>query len=408
VPFGLSDTDRRQHLYVVGKSGTGKSTLLKNLIVQDIQAGEGIALIDPHGDLAEEVLQYVPPERTEHVVYFNPADREHPIGLNLLHGVEADNRHLVASGIVASFKSIWRDSWGPRLEYVLYSTIAALLDVENTTLLGVQRMLNDEKYRRWIVGQVKDAAARSFWQDEFERYDPRLRSEIILPVQNKIGQLLSAAPLRNILGQVRSKISPRFMMDHRRVFIANLSKGKLGEDKANLLGSFLVNQFHLAAMARADTLERDRNDFYMYIDEFHNFATDSFAAILSEARKYRLSLALSHQYTAQVPPLIRDAIFGNVGTTIAFRVGEADADILEREFGGAYKAHHFTDLGNFEVCVKCISNGELREPFSARTLRGFGKWHGRRENVVRRSREKYAVTRRMIEERLNRWRDRQF
>jgi len=403
APFGLSACDRRQHIYVVGKSGTGKSTLLKNLIVQDIQAGAGVALIDPHGDLAQELLDFIPPHRTEHVVYFNPADREFPIGLNLFHAVSPDSRHLVTSGIVAAFKGIWRDSWGPRLEYILYSAVAALLDVENGTLLGVQRMLVDGNFRKWVVGQVKDVAVRSFWENEFENYDVRLRSEIISPVQNKIGQLLMAAPLRNILGQVRSKIDPRFMIDNKRIFIANLSKGKLGEDKANLLGSFLVTQFQLAAMSRSDMPEEKRRDFHLYIDEFHNFTTDSFASILSEARKYRLCLTLSHQYTSQVQPSVRDAIFGNVGTTITFRVGEADADILEKEFGRSYAASHFTNLSNYEVCVKSVVDGEQREPFTARTLPATEQRYGRRENLIQRSREKYATRRIVIEEKIKRW-----
>src|SRR6266496_2456592 len=257
VPFGLCRADRRQHLYVVGKSGTGKSTLLKNLIVQDIQAGEGVALIDPHGDLAEEILDYIPANRIEHVVYFNPADREYPIGLNLLHGVPSDARHLVASGIVGSFKGIWRDSWGPRLEYILYNAVSALLDFRNATLLGVNRMLTDEEFRAKVIRQISDPFIRAFWAEEYESYDERFKREAIAPIQNKVGQFLLNPVVRNILGQVKSKVSIPFMMDNERLFIANLSKGSLGHEKANLLGSLIVTQFQLAAMARANRPENE-------------------------------------------------------------------------------------------------------------------------------------------------------
>jgi hypothetical protein len=249
-PFGLSADDRRQHVYVVGKTGTGKTTLLRNLIAQDLASGRGIGVIDPHGDLAQEILDLVPPSRTDDVVYFDPTDYDNPVGLDLFRCKVANDRHLVASGIVGAFKTIWRDSWGPRLEYFLYATVAALQECENVSLLSVQRMLVDESYRRWVVNQVRDTVVEAFWRREFVSYDKRFLAEILAPIQNKVGQLLMAAPLRNILGQVKSKIDLRFMMDTGRVFIANLSKGKLGEDKANLLGALLVTQFQLASMAK--------------------------------------------------------------------------------------------------------------------------------------------------------------
>jgi type IV secretory pathway TraG/TraD family ATPase VirD4 len=284
-PVGLRRQDRRQHLYVVGKTGTGKTTLLRNLILQDIEAGEGVGLIDPHGDLAEELLDFIPKWRTDHVLYFDPADGQWPVGFNLLKSVEPHRRHLVASAVVGSFKSIWRDSWGPRLSYLLYASVAALLECQNTSLLGVQRMLADSRYRDWVVRQVRDPAVRSFWEKEFAGYDRRFLSEVISPVQNKVGQLLMSPPVRLAIGQVRSRLDPRFLMDNRRILIANLSKGRLGEDKSALLGALLVSQFQAAAMARAEVPEEGRRDFYLYIDEFHNFTTDSFASILSEARK---------------------------------------------------------------------------------------------------------------------------
>ena len=402
-PFGLSPEDRRRHLYIVGKTGTGKTTLLLNLLRQDMEAGKGFALIDPHGDLAEELLNHIPSWRIDHVAYFNPTDHEYPIGMNILQHAEPDTRHRIASGIVSIFKNIWHESWGPRMEYILYATVAALLDVENATLLGVQRMLTDRRYRRWVVRQVHDPVVRSFWKDEFEHYDPRFMREAIAPIQNKVGQLLMATPLRNILGQVRSRIDPAFMMNNRRIFIANLAKGKLGEDKSNLLGAALVTQFQLAAMARATIPEENRADFTLYIDEFHNFSTDTFASILSEARKYRLSLVLAHQYTAQLQDHVRQAVFGNVGTMLAFRLGYADADILAHEYGGQYTASHFTDLSNHEVRVRLMIDGEQREPFLGKTLPPTGCPNGRRECIIRRSRERYGRPRTLVEDKIRRW-----
>lgn len=400
---GLLQKDRRQHVYVIGKTGTGKTTLLRNLILQDIVAGRGVGVIDPHGDLALDILDRIPPWRTDHVVYFNPSDAEHLVGFNLLYAVPADRRHRAASGLVSSMKSIWRDSWGPRLEYILYAAVAALLDCQNVSILGIQRMLVDRSYRRWVVNQVRDPIVRSFWIDEFERYDNRYLREAIAPIQNKVGQLLMAAPVRNVLGQVRRKIDPRFMMDDGRIFVANLAKGALGEDKANLLGSVLATSFELAALDRVDVPEESRRDFHLYIDEFQNFTTDSFASILSEARKYRLCLTLSHQYLDQVDPKIRSAIFGNVGSTVAFRVGERDARVLAEEFGAGYTPGQFSSLGNYEVLAKCLVEGQHIDPFGGRSLPPLDLPTGRRGTVIRRSQEKYASSRTVVEDKIDRW-----
>lgn len=401
--FGLSERDRRHHLYTIGKSGAGKTTLLRNLILQDIEAGRGVAVIDPHGDLATDLLDHMPRHRIEDVAYFNPADMEHPIGLNLFGATPPDERHLVASGIVGIFKTIWPEFWGPRLEYILYAASAALLDCENVTLLGVQRMLSDSRYRAWVIKQIKDPMVRSFWVNEFERYDKKFLNEAIAPIQNKVGQLLMSPHVRNILGQVRSRINARFMMDNGRIFIADVSKGKLGADKSNLLGAMLVTEFQLAAMSRADTPENKRRDFYLYVDEFQSFASDSFISILSEARKYRLCLTLSHQYIDQLKPEIRDAVFGNVGSIVSFRVGHRDALALEQAFGGTWLASQFTSLGNFEVCAKLLADGQDREPFLGTTLPPIGKRYGRREKIIRRSREKYASRRTTVESKIKRW-----
>jgi hypothetical protein len=402
-PFVLSESDRRQHVYVVGKTGTGKTTLLRNLIIQDICQGKGVGLIDPHGDLAQELLDHIPPWRADDLVYFNPADREYPIGLNLLNTAAQDAGHLIASGVVGAMKGIWRDSWGARLEYVLYSCVAALTECDNVSLLGVRRMLSDQHYRRWVVRQVKDPAVLSFWRDEFESYDKRFLAEVIAPVQNKIGQLYMAPPLRNVQGHVRSKVDLLFMMDNRRILIANLSKGKLGEDKASLLGSLLVAWFQLAALSRADVPESQRTPFHLYVDEFASFTTDSFASMLSESRKYGLSLVLANQYLGQTRPEIRDAVFGNVGTIISFRVGEADALVLEREFGRDYIASQFSRLANFEVYARLASGTQV--PFKGTTLDSVSLSFRRREKLIRRSREKYSTPRKIVEDKIRRWSD---
>ena len=402
-PVGLSLSDRRQHLYLIGKTGSGKTTLLRNLIVQHIAAGHGVALIDPHGDLAEELLDCIPPHRADDLVYFNPGDLDFPIGLNLIANVTPDDRHLVASGIVGAFKSIWRDSWGPRLEYILYNAIAALLDCPNTSLLGVNRMLTDADYRRRIVAKVRDPFVRAFWTDEYEQYEPRFQREAIAPIQNKLGQFLLNPVVRNILGQVRTKVSIPFMMNTGRIFIANLSKGKLGADKANLLGSLLTTQFQLGAMARVNQPENERRDFFLFLDEFHNFTTDAFASILSEARKYRLCLALAHQYIEQVPLPVRSAVFGNVGSLISFRVGNSDAEVLQREFGKSYALETFVGLDRFQVIARLSEDGQTREAVRAQTLPPIEHEVGKREKLIARSREKYAAKRTDVEAKIERW-----
>ncbi len=353
IPFGVDSAARRQHVYIIGQTGSGKSTLLRNLIIQDIAAGRGIGLIDPHGDLASEILDYIPAGRTNDVVHFNPASKD-SLGINLFRATTS-NWHLIASGIISAFKKIWGDSWGPRLEYVLYAAVAALAQCDNTSLLGVSRMLYDERYRSWVVRQIEDPMVRSFWINEFGNYDRGFRQEVIGPIQNKVGQLFMAPGLRYVLGQVGTKINFRFMMDRKRIFIANLSKGLIGEAHSSLLGSLLVTAFELSALSRADIPAHEREDFFLYADEFSQFATESFASVLSEARKYRLSLTLAHQYLGQLTEQTRDAVFGNVGTFLSFRVSEADAAVIERQFGGSLTRAHFTGLENYELCARLLN-----------------------------------------------------
>jgi hypothetical protein len=401
--FGISAVDQRQHIYVIGKTGSGKTTLLRNLILQHIALGHGVGLIDPHGDLAEELLNHIPPHRADHLVYFNPGDIEFPIGLNLLANVAPDDRHLVASGIVSAFKGIWRDSWGPRLEYILYNAVSALLDCRNATLLGVNRMLTDDTFRARVIRQIKDPFIRAFWAEEYDGYDERFKREAIAPIQNKLGQFLLNPVVRNILGQIKCKVDIPFVMDNQRLFIANLSKGRLGHDKANLLGSLLTTQFQLGAMARANRPEAERKDFYLFIDEFQNFSTDAFASILAEARKYRLCLTLSHQYIDQLPLPIQQAVFGNVGTLIAFRIGNTDAEVMEKEFGNTFAASSLADLGRYEAVVKLLENGSNLEPFRAKMLPPLENRIGRKDKLIARSRERFATSRAKIDDKLNWW-----
>jgi Type IV secretion-system coupling protein DNA-binding domain len=403
--FGIGPVDQRQHVYIIGKTGSGKTTLLRNLMVQHIALGHGVGLIDPHGDLAEEILHHVPPHRTDHLVYFNPGDLDFPIGLNLLANVPRDDRHLVASGIVGAFKGIWHDSWGPRLEYILYNAVSALLDCQNATLLGVNRMLTDEKFRASVIRQIKDPFIRSFWAEEYQGYDLRFQREAIAPIQNKLGQFLLNPLVRNILGQIKSKVRIPFIMDNGRLFIANLSKGRLGHDKANLLGSLLTTQFQLGAMARSNRPEAERRDFHLFIDEFQNFTTDAFISILAEARKYRLCLTLSHQYIDQLSLPLRQAVFGNVGTLIAFRIGYADAEVMEKEFGKTFPASAIVDLDRYEAVVKLLQDGMNLTPFRARMLPPLENRVGRKAKLIARSRERFATPRRVIEGKINRWMD---
>lgn len=401
--FGISPADHRYHAYIIGKTGSGKTTLLRNLIAQHIALGRGVGLIDPHGDLATDILRCIPPSRADQLVYFNPSDVENPIGMNLLANVPQGDWHLVASGIVGACKNLWHDSWGPRLEYILYNAIAALLECPNTSLLGVNRMLTDESYRAWVVRQVKDPFIRDYWLCEYGSYDPRFQREAIAPIQNKLGQFMLNPVIRNILGQVKRKVDIPFAMDNGQMFIANLAKGKLGHDKANLLGSLLVTQFQLAAMARTAIPEEERRDFYLFIDEFQNFSTEAFTSILAEARKFRLCLILSHQFIDQLSPAVQQAVIGNVGTLICFRIGHTDAEVLEKAFGKELRAQQLVDLGRYEIAILLCENGESRFPFLARTLPPLPFGSESAEKLIARSRERFATPQTSVEQKLKRW-----
>jgi len=410
--FGIKADDRRRHIYLVGKTGMGKSELLKNMAIQDILADRGIAFIDPHGEVAESLLDYIPAKRINDVVYFNPADLDFPISFNVMEKVVIEHRHLVASGLMGVFKKIWPDVWSARMEYILNNAILALLEYPNSTLLGVNRMLADADYRKKVVERITDPMVKSFWIHEFARYTQRLEVEATAAIQNKVGQFISNPLIRNIIGQVKSKIDMREVMDNGKILIANLSKGKVGEDNSRLLGALLITKLQLAAMSRVDVLEEERRDFYLYVDEFQNFATEAFANILSEARKYRLNLTLAHQYIAQLEEMtaagrstkVRDAVFGNVGTMITFRIGAEDAEFLEKEFSPEFLAQDLVNLSKYNIYLKMIISGVVSRPFSAETLPPFSKpEQSNREKIIKASRERYGLKREIIEEKIERW-----
>ena len=406
--FGIKTDDRRRHFYCIGKTGMGKSNLMENLAIQDIQAGRGIAYVDPHGEGAEKLLDFVPANRIKDVIFFNPADLDFPIAFNVMEKVEFRYRHLVAGGLMGVFKKVWPDVWSARMEYILNNAILALLEYPDSTLLGVNRMLADPDYREKVVANVTDPMVKSFWMVEFAKYSQRYEQEATAAIQNKVGQFISNPLIRNIIGQTKSTINMREIMDSEKIFIMDLSKGRIGEDNSRLLGALLITKLQLAAMSRVDIPEDDRKDFYLYVDEFQNFATESFANILSEARKYRLNIILGHQYIGQLmfdgSPKMRDAVFGNVGTMVVFRVGAEDAEFLEKEFAPEFTANDLVNLPKYNVYLKLMIDGIAGHPFSAQTLPPPPPLEdSNREKIIQASRERYGVGREIVENTILQW-----
>jgi CxxC-x17-CxxC domain-containing protein len=403
--FGIKQDDRRRHMYVIGKTGMGKTNLIQNMAIQDIRNGKGVAIVDPHGEFAEECLKAVPANRINDVIYFNPADTANPIAMNVMEKVDPEYRHLIASGLVGVFKKIWADSWGPRLEYLLRNAILALLEYPTSTLLGVTKILVDKEYRTKVMEKVSDPVIKSFWTEEFTKYHDRLMADAIAPIQNKVGQFLSSSLIRNIVGQVKSSFDIRYVMDNQKILIMNLSKGRIGEDNSALLGAMMITKIQLAAMARVDMPESRRKDFYLYVDEFQNFATESFANILSEARKYRLNLILAHQYITQLDERVQNAVFGNVGTLITFRVGASDAEFLEKEFSPVFYMTDLVNLAKYNIYLKLMIDGVATSPFSANTLPPIDTSDTgvNYEKIIRVSAERYGTPRKIVEDKINRW-----
>jgi len=407
--FGIKRKDRRQHTYIMGKSGCGKTALLHNMAVQDIVNGDGVCIVDPHGEFVESVVAKIPKERMKDVIYFNPADSDYHLGFNVLDLPDPKYKHLVASGLMAIFTKIWANVWSARMEYIMNNAILALLETPNSTLLGITRILVDKDFRQQIVSNVKDPVVKAFWVNEYEAWRDQFRNEAIAPIQNKVGQFLSTALIRNVVGQSKSTIDIFDIMNNRKIFLVNVSKGRIGEDNSALLGAMLITKIQLSAMERVRIPEEDRKDFYLYVDEFQNFATDSFAGILSEARKYRLNLILAHQYVGQlvtdVSTKVRDAVFGNVGTMLIFRIGAADAEFLENEFSPEVTIEDMVNLPNYHIYLKLLVDGIASRPFSARTLPPFKipTESAAIEEIIEMSRRLYARPTKIVETEINRW-----
>lgn len=388
-------------MYIIGKSGSGKTNLLETLAINDIRAGRGLGVIDPHGEFAEKMLDFIPESRIKDVIYFNPSDIQHPIAFNPLEQVSSEFRHLVASGIMGVFKKIWVDAWSARMEYILNNTLLALLEYPNATILGVMRMFSDPEYRKVIVTGLKDPVIKGFWTNEYARYSQKFETEAVAAIQNKIGQFVSNPLIRNIIGQPRSSINMRDIMDGKKILIANLSKGKMGEDNSRLLGAMMITRIQLAAMSRVDIPEKDRSDFFLYVDEFQNFATDSFASILSEARKYRLSLILAHQYIEQLDEKVQPAVFGNVGTLTCFRVGGPDAEFLEKEFMPEFEGTDLVNLEKYNIYIKLLIDGMAGRPFSAKVLPPLPlPSPSFADVIIDNSRRNYALPKAEVEEKI--------
>lgn len=401
VPFGIKARDRARHMYVIGKTGMGKSTLLENMAIQDIRNGEGMAFIDPHGSAVETLLNFIPANRVKDVVYFAPFDLDYPIAFNVMEDVGYDKRHLVVSGLMATFKKIWVDAWSARMEYILSNTILALLEYPGATLLDVNRMYTDKNYRKKVVDNIKDPVVKSFWTDEFANYGDRYTQEATPAIQNKIGQFTSNPLIRNIIGQEHSSFDIRTLMDERKILLINLSKGLVGDTNMKLLGSMLTTRIFLGAMSRADLppheLAKSPN-FYFYVDEFQNFANDTFSEILSEARKYHLNLLIAHQYVAQMEEEVQAAVFGNVGTTVSFRVGPLDAELLEKVFAPEFTQEDLVNLGFAQIYLSLMIDGIGSRPFSAVTIPPIeAPSRSYRQEVIDSSRAQFATARAGIE-----------
>ena len=408
VRFGIRDEDRTRHVYVIGQTGMGKSVLLENMAVQDIQNGNGLCFVDPHGSAIDTLLDYIPENRVEDVVYFAPFDLEHPISFNVMEDVGPDKRHLVAQGLLSAFKKIWgEETFSARMEHIVNNTLLALLEYPDTTILSMTRMLTERAYRDKVVENIKEPSVKAFWINEFGAWDERYQKEAAAGVLNKVSQFVSNPLIRNIVGQPKSSFDFREAMDKKKIILINLSKGQVGEENSKLLGAMLTTKVYLAAMSRADATKAEMKQlpyFYLYVDEFQTVVNDSFESILSEARKYRLSLIIAHQYIEQMPELVRAAVFGNVGTRINFRVGAVDAEHLEKGFGEKFLMQDIVGLSRFQIYLILMIDGVGSQPFSATTLAPIElPARSYREEVINSSRRLYAGNRQKIEADIVAW-----
>jgi hypothetical protein len=388
--FGIKDEDRRRHLWAIGKTGTGKSTLIANMAIDDMKKGRGVAIIDPHGDLSDTILDYVPASRINDVVYFNPTDRDRPVRLNILEVKDPAQRELVVSGIVAIFNKLYGHSWGPRLEYILRNTLLALSEIPGMTLVDVPRILTDRAFRLDAMKKVQDPVIKRYFENEFDKMPEKMLQESISPILNKVGQFISSPLIRAIIERPQSSIDMEAIMNEGKILIANLSQGKMGEDNAALIGAMLITKFQLAAMNRVDMAEGERRDFYLYVDEFQNFATSSFIKILSEARKYKLNLTMANQYIAQIPLEVQKAILGNAGSIISFTIGADDSRVIMKEFGEVFTDRDLVNLENYQIAVRLMVDSMSGRAFVARTLPLPSSKNENREKVIRVSRERWG------------------
>ncbi len=407
LKFGIKKKDRSRHMYAIGKTGMGKSTLLENLAVQDILNGDGLCFIDPHGKSADLLLEYVPEHRIKDVIYFAPFDMDYPVSFNVMEDVGPEKRYLVASGLMAAFKKIWVDAWSARMEYILGNIMLALLEYPGSTLVGVNRMLTDKDFRKEVVNNITDPSVKAFWVNEYASYTDKFAAEAAPAIQNKVGQFVANPLIRNIIGQEKSSFDIRDIMDNRKILIINLSKGRVGEANANLLGSMLITKIYLGAMSRADLKEKELEaapNFYLYVDEFQSFANESFADILSEARKYKLNLCIAHQYIEQMTEEVRAAVFGNIGTMCVFRVGAYDAEVLEKEFAPRFTAEDIVNLQKYQMYLKLMIDGVTSPPFSAAGMTPIPKPDTPFVNeIIASSRALYARPRAQVEEDILTW-----
>ncbi len=388
--FGVKKPDRRKHMYIIGKTGTGKSTMIANMAINDMRNREGLAVIDPHGDLSEILLNYIPSYRINDVVYLEPFDTQHPFWVNPLEVKNPVHQELVTSGIVSIFSKLYAKSWGPRLEYILRNVILTLMEYPDATLVMALDLLSDQNFRQGVLLKVQNKILQNFWHNEFDKMHPRLKSEAIAPIQNKVGQFVQSPTIRQIIGHPTSTIDLEEVMNQGKILILNLSQGKLGEDNAALLGAMFITKMQLAAMNRVNVPEEQRRDFYLYVDEFQNFATTSFIKILSEARKYRLDLIMANQYIGQVEETVQKAIFGNAGTLISFVIGAQDASALSKEFGQWYKEEDLVNLGAYQIIIKLAIDNLTSLPFHALTLPLPKSKNQNREKVIRLSKERFT------------------
>lgn len=407
LPFGLKRADRRRHMYLLGKTGVGKSSTFKNMFISDILRGDGACFIDPHGQDIEEILRYIPPHRVDDVVYFDPGDTEFPIGFNMLELKDKSLRDLVADGVVSVFKKEFGESWGPRLQYLLQNAVATCLEAEDTTILAILRILSDNNYRKFILKQIDDPILLNFWEDEYAKMaqNSRLITEALAPIQNKVGRFVSSSIIRSIVGQTESTIDLRSIMDDGKILLVNLAQGRIGEENASLLGGMLITRLQAAAMSRVDVPEEERRDFFLFVDEFQNFATDSFAKILSEARKFRLNLVLTNQYIEQIPLTVRHSIFGNVGSLSSFVVSQSDAQIIAHEMAPIFTADDLVSLEAHSMYVKLCIDGMTSQPFSAKSLNYKERLQkfDQAEIIRNASRAKYGRPKRQVSLDIERW-----